>query len=311
MARPSSRSFDGGCFFRTGHTIIKCEVSVNVFKMGWFFLPVVVICGLNFGLATPAVVTNGETGTSTENISPVEHSERTNSIGMKFKLISPGTFKMGSDFSKPPEYLTHFESIHQVTLTQPFLLGMYEVTQDQYQLVIGGNPSKHQGLQNPVERVSWEDAVEFCRKLSELPKEKAAGNVYRLPTEAEWEYACRAGAETEFCFGSNNSALGDYAWFRGNSEGQVHPVGQKKPNAWGLHDMHGNVFEWCQDWHGQYASDSVVDPVGPDTGEFRVMRGGAWVFDGAYCRSAYRLRYHESFASGHVGFRVVWEPSRK
>ena len=129
---------------------------MRIFKVEWLFLMALVMCGWHREPVAHAVVTNGETRTSTEGIALVEQSERTNSIGMKFKLISPGTFKMGSDFSKPPEYLTHFESIHQVTLTQPFLLGMYEVTQDQYQLVMGSNPSKNQGLQNPVERVSWE-----------------------------------------------------------------------------------------------------------------------------------------------------------
>lgn len=272
----------------------------------WFVLFLTAIAALecDLGLSTQVTV---KVNTAAHGPSP----ELTNSIGMKFKLIPAGTFKMGSDFAKPPEFLTHFESIHQVKLSRPLRIGMYEVTQDQYRRVMGENPSKNQGLQNPAERVSWNDAVEFCRKLSELPKEKTAGHVYRLPTEAEWEYACRAGAETEYCFGNDISQLGDYAWFFGNSGDQSQPVGQKKPNAWGLHDMHGNVSEWCQDWHGPYPSGLAVDPKGPDTGEQRVARGGGWSLRGVYSRSADRSRYHPSFASARSGLRVVLEESDK
>jgi formylglycine-generating enzyme required for sulfatase activity len=152
---------------------------------------------------------------------------------------------------------------------------MYEVTQQQYEKVMGTNPSTTKGPQNPVEKVSWNDAVEFCRKLSALPAEKSAGYVYRLPTEAEWEYACRAGTQTAYSFGDSESELGDYAWYDKNAGGTTHPVGSKKPNAWGLYDMHGNVFEWCQDWYGSYPSGSVTDPTGESSGSHRVVRGGA------------------------------------
>ena len=284
---------------------------VNIFKYVSVFLTVIAICGCDRGLTTPPDETNNSAPARTKSAAPVDSTEWNNSIGMKFKLIPAGTFKMGSDFAKPQPFLTHFESIHQVKHTRSFLLGSYEVTQDQYRRVMGENPSEYRGLQNPVERVSWDDAVEFCHKLSELPEEKAAGNVYRLPTEAEWEYACRAGTETEYCFGSDISQLGDYAWSSGNSGDQPHPVGQKKPNAWGMYDMHGNVSEWCQDWHGQYASGLVVDPKGPTTGEYRVTRGGSWCLDGVYCRSAARLRYDSSFACAWSGFRVVLEQTGK
>ncbi len=236
--------------------------------------------------------TDEPTAGDSKNGARLDSSECTNSIGMKFKLIPTGTFKMGSDFTKPFDFLPHFERIHQVALTQSFLLGLYEVTQEQYTRVMTGNPIDNQGLNNPVERVSGEDAVEFCHRLSDLPKEKAAGNVYHLPTEAEWEYACRAGAETEYCFGNDISKLTDYAWFIGNPQGQSQPIGQKKTNVWGLHDMHGNVSEWCLDWDGEYARVLVVDPTGASNGEYRVTRGGGLCLLGEYSRLTQRSRYH-------------------
>jgi formylglycine-generating enzyme required for sulfatase activity len=155
--------------------------------------------------------------------------------------------------------------------------------------VMGTNPSNFKGSQNPVEKVSWDDAVEFCRNLSAMPAEKKAGYIYRLPTEAEWEYACRAGTTTEYSFGDSDSALGDYAWYDENSGRTTHPVGGKKPNPWGLYDMHGNVFEWCQDWHGDYPSGSVTDPTGAAVGSYRVYRGGSWDYYSGVCRSAIRF----------------------
>jgi formylglycine-generating enzyme required for sulfatase activity len=151
--------------------------------------------------------------------------------------------------------------------------------------------------------VSWDDAVEFCRKLSELPGEKSTGYVYRLPTEAEWEYACRAGTTTEYSFGDSKSELGDYAWYDKNSGKTTHPVGGKKPNAWGLYDMHGNVFEWCHDWYGDYPSGSVTDPTGAASGSYRVARGGSWSLYSDHCRSANRSRSTPD--SRHLGFRVL------
>jgi formylglycine-generating enzyme required for sulfatase activity len=214
-----------------------------------------------------------------------------NSIGMKFKPIIGGTFTMSE--------------ATQVTLTQPFELGVYEVTQEQYEQVMGTNPSNFKGSQNPVEQVSWDDAVEFCRKLSALPAEKKAGYLYRLPTEAEWEYACRAGTTTKYSFGDSDSALGDYAWYGENSGRTTHPVGGKKPNPWGLYDMHGNVFEWCQDWHGDYPSRSVTDPTGAAVGSFRVYRGGCWLNFSGLCRSAIRNWDSPDYRFDDLGFRVL------
>ena len=219
---------------------------------------------------------------------------RKNSIGMEFKLLPGGTFTMGEG-----------GEAHKVTLTKPFGLGVYEVTQQQYEKVMGKNPSKFKAPQNPVEQVIWNDAVEFCRKLSDLPSEKSRGYVYRLPTEAEWEYACRAGTTTKYSFGDSKSELGGYAWYDENSGGRTHPVGEKKPNGWGLYDMHGNVWEWCQDWHDDYPSGSATDPTGAASGSLRVSRGGSWFNSSGLCRSAIRGWSTPDDRFNSLGFRVL------
>ena len=216
--------------------------------------------------------------------------ELTNSVGMKLRLIPPGEFRMG----KRPG--------RRVRITKPFYLGVYEVTQAEYERVMKGNSNKFKSATYPVERVSWNDAVEFCKNLS--AKE---GKTYRLPTEAEWEYACRAGTTTLYSSGDDKESLGEYAWYRDNSGGKPHPVGEKKPNAWGLHDMHGNVWEWCADWWAKdyYADSPTDDPPGPETGSFRVYRGGSWVNLAGSCRSANRFRSVPSDRRDFLGFRVA------
>jgi formylglycine-generating enzyme required for sulfatase activity len=239
----------------------------------------------------------------------------TNSIGMKLVLIPKGTFMMGSPIEE--EGAKNDEKQHQVTIGKDYYLGVTEVTQGQYEKVMGTNPSyfqkrvirKSDSSMYPVEQVSWEDAVEFCKKLSDLPEEKKAGRVYRLPTEAEWEYACRAGSKAAYSFGANSKTLGDYAWFGENSGNQTHPVGEKKANAWGLYDMHGNVWEWCSDWYGVYPKGSVSDPSGPSEGSIRVDRGGSWAYGAANCRSAYRGWGAPSYRIGNDGFRVALSSS--
>ncbi len=265
-----------------------------------------------------------------------QEKEVTNSIGMKLKLIPAGTFMMGSPVDEKGS--EDDERQHQVTISQPYYMGVYEVTQAQYQKVMGKNPSYYQGdavaikipakkhpqtgrtleeakivpvdtSNRPVELVSWEDAVAFCEKLSSLPSERAAGRVYRLPTEAEWEYACRAGSKTAYSFGTDASSLDDYAWYESNSDGQTHAVGQKLPNAWGLYDMHGNVFEWCMDRYGDYPRGSVTDPVGASSGSYRVYRGGGWYRTAESCRSASRNGGSPSIRDYSLGFRVTCVPS--
>jgi len=189
---------------------------------------------------------------------------------------------------------------HDVTLTKPFYMCQYEVTQEQYQQVMGVNPSHFKGVNLPVEQVSWDDATEFCKKLSEK-----TGQIMRLPTEAEWEYACRAGTMTTYYTGDTDADLDKAAWSFANSKNTTHPVGQKAANAWGLHDMHGNVWEWCQDWFDQYKPEAAVDPQGPPQGDYRVLRGGCWAHAPAHCRSARRFGFHPGYRSASVGFRVV------
>ena len=231
-----------------------------------------------------------------QNLRPV------NSVGMELKLLPAGKFVMGSHKGEDDE------TPHEVVLTRPFYLSVHQVTQEQYQRVIGANPSSFKGARTPVEQVSYEDAVQFCWKLSELPAEKAAGRVYRLPTEAEWEYACCAGTTTEYSFGDDEGKLSEYGWFKGNSDGKTHPVGTKKPNPWGLYDMHGNLWEWCQDWYGDYPAGKAADPQGPPQASFRVFRGGCWNFVARSCRSARRCRGVPSYRNRDLGFRVALVP---
>ena len=229
--------------------------------------------------------------------------QMSNSIGLKLKLIPAGTFTMGDAKGESDE------TPHEVTLTQPFYLGVTEVTNAQWKTVMGNVPSNWKDDDLPVEQVSWEDAVSFCKKLSSLPTERAAGRVYRLPTEAEWEYSCRAGTSTEYSFGNEESLIGDLAWFDGNSEDRTHPVGQKQPNAWGLYDMHGNVWEWCSDRHDYLLDGAVTDPERLSSGSGRVNRGGCWKYSADYCRSANRYWDIPSIRYYNLGFRLALSSS--
>lgn len=229
-----------------------------------------------------------------------------NSIGVEMKLITAGTFTMGDAKGSR----TGDETPHKVTLTQPFYLGVTEVTNAQWKVVMGEVPSKWKDEDLPVGRVSWDEAEAFCAKLSSLPAERSAGRVYRLPTEAEWEYACRAGTSTTYSFGDDASLLGDFAWFEDeNREHRAHAVGQKKPNAWGLYDMHGNVWEWCSDWYGDYPRGSVTDPLGASSGKDRVKRGGSCYYLPFGCRSATRDSRAPSYRNPDIGFRLALSPS--
>lgn len=219
----------------------------------------------------------------------------TDKSGIRFKLIPAGSFSMGSDDGHSYE-----APVHKVTLTKPFYLGITEVTQAQWERVMDNNPSKFKGGNLPVETVSWEDALEFCGRLS-----KKEGVKYRLPTEAEWEYACRAGTATAYYWG--NEADGGYCWYNENSGGRTREVGTAKPNPWGLYDMAGNVWEWCLDFHGDYSAGEMIDPLGPAEGFDRVLRGGSWFISLDYCRSACRDWSGQGYRKEDGGLRVVRE----
>jgi formylglycine-generating enzyme required for sulfatase activity len=264
-----------------------------------------------------------ETKVTDEGVRELEHAlpgckiwrleETTNSIGMRFVLIPAGEFVMGSpDGDK--DVADDERAQHRVRITKPFYLGVHEVTQGQYEAVMGscpwsGQPAVKEGADYPATYVSWEDAAAFCEKLS--AKE---GRTYRLPTEAEWEYACRAGSTARFFFGDDPWALENHAWYYGNAEvaGELyaHAVGRKKPNGWGLHDLHGNVWEWCSDqWCEDYYKTSPVDdPTGPSSGDVRVVRGGSWGSSAWFARSARRFRVFPDFRDYFLGFRVSRTP---
>jgi formylglycine-generating enzyme required for sulfatase activity len=228
-------------------------------------------------------------------------------VKMEMVWLLPGEFDMGSNERE------NAKPVHRVRLTQGFWMGKYEVTQEQWERVMGNNPSRFKAAHNPVENVSWHDCQKFLKKLnSEVRGRRPGGGLFRLPTEAEWEYACRAGTTTRFHNGDEERGLGDVAWYRENSGDTTHPVGQKKPNAWGLHDMHGNVWEWCHDRYGGYRAGGVTDPTGPWTGSYRVLRGGSWLYAAFYCRAGGRSGVDPCNAHNlyGLGFRAALPPGQ-
>jgi formylglycine-generating enzyme required for sulfatase activity len=225
---------------------------------------------------------------------------------LELVLIPPGSFERGS----PPGEIGRQADegpAHRVTMTSAFYLGRHEVTQAQWQAVMGTRPSVFRSVENPdrhpVESVSWEDVQRFLVRLNA----QAEGH-FRLPTEAEWEYACRAGTRARFPWGEDRDyrELRAHAWFYSGAEGRSHPVGTKQPNPWGLHDMTGNVWEWCQDWYGPYDDRPQIDPKGPTEGTARVIRGGSWFNEPEALRSANRHRHLPNSRLTNLGFRLVW-----
>jgi len=228
---------------------------------------------------------------------------------MEFVWIGPGIFMMGSPKSEEGRFDNEGPQ-HQVTISRGFYLGKHEITQGQWEAVMGTRPWGGQdyvqsNANHPAVYISWEDMQSFVRKLNQ----SEGSEVYRLPTEAEWEYACRAGVTSRWPFGTSESDLEAYAWYRANAWDAglqyAQPVGQKRPNAWGLYDMLGNVFEWCQDCHGSYLSGSQTDPTGPAGGSYRVGRGGYFSGDPRVVRSAFRGGYKPDFCGSALGARLL------
>jgi formylglycine-generating enzyme required for sulfatase activity len=221
-----------------------------------------------------------------------------NSVGMEFVLIPAAEFTMGADDSPS------LRPSHRVTISQPFYLGKYEVTQAQWVAIMGKNPSRFTGDPHlPVENVSWNEVQEFIRQLNT----REGATRYRLPTEAEWEHAASAGVMTTHTFGNDAAQLGQYAWYDENADKRTHAVGQLKPNTWGLYDTLGNVWEWCQDWYGDYPQRAAVDPQGTPQGAFRVYRGCGWHRGAStlYCQVASRHGARPSFRHPALGFRLL------
>ena len=247
----------------------------------------------------PVVVPSGAAGDSGQ-------PSQAGPLGMSFVGIAPGHFKMGDD------------SFHEVTLTHGFEMQTTDVTQEQWVQVMGTNPSGFKSRENcpqtfreekglsmcprhPVENVSWNDTQDFIAKVNA----RREGSTYRLPTEAEWEYAARAGTTTAFSFGESDDAIAQYGWIVGNSGSQTHDVGMLKANPWGLYDMHGNVWQWVQDWYGDYPQGSVSDPKGSSSGSHRVFRGGSWNAGARYARLGSRYSYPPAYRNSGLGFRLV------
>jgi formylglycine-generating enzyme required for sulfatase activity len=234
---------------------------------------------------------------------PAADGTLTDSIGIKLVPIPAGQFMMGSGGNEP--HRMGDETQHKVMISKDFYIGATLVTQAQWKALMGDNPSQFKGPDDlPVEQVNWDRATEFCDKLSAKEHKK-----YHLPTEAQWEYAARAGTQTTYFWGNDESKLGDYAWYSANSGGRTHPVATKLPNPWGLYDITGNLGECIFDWYGGFPRSGVtVDPQGPPQGSLKVIKGGGWDGDANACRMACRMARHDEHHWSHdLGFRVVME----
>ncbi len=254
--------------------------------------------------------TNTDTGAGKPpGVAKSDASKPQNDSTVGMVRIPSGSFLMGDKTQSDA-------TAHEVAVTS-FYMDKYLVTQEQYQKVMGENPSRWKADRNPVEQVRWSDAVKFCNRRSELENLRPCydlktwncdfgANGYRLPTEAEWEYVCRAGTSTAYFFGDDPAKLGDYAWFEKNSGRRAQLVGQKLPNPWGLYDICGNVWEWCNDFYqvDYYQQAPRQDPKGPDAGQTKVVRGGAWRFGADTCRSGYRYNENPGYADVCFGYDI-------
>jgi formylglycine-generating enzyme required for sulfatase activity len=279
----------------TDKELVDVAESLAKKLMGEGTSDVITIIGL-----TSMTRSTASTSSTTNSSSTTSTIPSPDAMGMKFVHIDPGTFMMGSKggLFKREKGREKDETRHQVTLTKGFYMQTTEVTQGQWRAVIGNNPSyfKDCGDNCPVEQVSWEDCQKFIKRLNQ----QEGGNKYRLPTEAMWEYACRAGTTGPYA-----GSLDTMGWYSENSGGRTHPVAEKSPNAWGLYDMHGNVWEWCEDWYDDYPKGSVTDPKESySSSPFRVFRGDCYLDFAKYYRSADRFSYDPGYRDFALGFRL-------
>ena len=259
--------------------------------------------------ANPPQAANVHAAPLSESFEPVEAERRDEATGLwkeivhkktgiHLRLIPAGEFDMGSPDTEQYRFID--ETLHHVKISKPFYMGKCEVTQAQWKAIMGNNPSNWQGDNLPVEEISWNDAQDFLKK---------AGDGFRLPTEAEWEYACRAGSKVRWGHGDEQDKLKDYAWYIDNSDTKTHEVGTKLPNAWKLYDMHGNVYEMCSDWYGEKyfeeCKDGITDPAGPENGEGRAAHGGAWSHCFISARCADREKFKPDIKNNYIGIRVA------
>ncbi len=264
--------------------------ALELFFCKYFSLPIVLISFWSF----PVLAADPE---------PELSVELGSGIRIEFVLVKPGTFIMGSkkgwDHTEEPA--------HEVTITRPYYLGKFEVTQAQWLSVVGDNPGspkdKIDSGNRPVNNVSWDDIM--TKFIPNLAKRMPPGLIPRLPTEAEWEYACRAGSQTSYCYGDNEYDMGPYGWYDANAGWVVQPVGDRKPNDWGLYDMHGNVWEWCSDWMDSYEDKKATDPTGPAEGALKALRGGCIFIKPSLCRSTFRIGFATKYRGDNVGFRIA------
>ena len=229
--------------------------------------------------------------------------------GVLFTMVyvEGGTFTMGATTEQTTEADSDERPTHKVTLSD-YYIGETEVTQALWHAVMGTNPSYFTGDNNPVEKVSYTDCIEFIDKLNEMFSGRLNGMKFALPTEAQWEFAARGGNKSRGYKYSGSSFIGDVAWYDNNSDSKTHPVAQKRPNELGLYDMSGNVWEWCRDWYGGYSSSSQTNPIGPTNGSYRVIRGGSWYYNARDCRVSNRFNFNPSISINYLGFRLALVP---
>ena len=225
-----------------------------------------------------------------------------NGVSFEMVYVEGGTFDMGATTEQGSDADSDEYPVHSVTLSG-YYIGMYEVTQELWEAVMGSNPSWFKGAQNPVERVSWNDCQNFIKKLNSL-----TGRTFRLPTEAEWEYAARGGNQSRHYKYSGSGNIGNVAWYYDNSGSRTHAVGTKSPNELGIYDMSGNVYEWCSDWYGGYSAGAQTNPQGPSSGSNRVLRGGSWSYSAWNCRVSIRNYYGPDNSDSIIGLRLVLVP---